>query len=216
MAATGRIALAVAVLLALGCQVPVRRADWSRYDGPGAEVLRAEQPPPPDFPDPLEPWNRVASIFNHSVMMGVIDPLATAYRFVVPSPVRRSVQRFSTNLLYPRRALAFLLQAEAGGAWDETKRFGVNTTLGVLGCFDPASRLGIPASDEDFGQVLGRWGWHPSRSLVVPLFGPSTVRDAVGLVPDALTNPTSPRIRRRCRRSRSRSSPSTIRSFRSS
>jgi len=122
--------------------------------------------------------------------MGVIDPLATAYRFVVPSPVRRSIQRFSTNLLYPRRALAFLLQAEAGGAWDETKRFGVNTTLGFLGFFDPASRLGIPASDEDFGQVFGRWGWDPSRFLVVPLFGPSTVRDAVGLVPDALTNPT--------------------------
>lgn len=186
----GRIALAIAVVLALGCQVPVRRADWSRYDGPGAEVLREEQPPPPDFPDPLEPWNRGVSIFNHGVMLGVIDPLATAYRFVVPSPVRRSIQRFSTNLLYPRRALAFLLQAEAGGAWDETKRFAVNTTVGCLGFFDPASGLGIPASDEDFGQVFGRWGWDPSRFLVVPLFGPSTVRDAVGLAPDSLTNPT--------------------------
>jgi hypothetical protein len=103
--------------------------------------------------------------------------------------VRRSIQRFSTNLLYPRRVLAFLLQAEAGGAWDETRRFGVNTTLGFLGFFDPASRLGIPASDEDFGQVFGRWGWDPSRFLVVPLFGPSTVRDAVGLAPDSLTNP---------------------------
>jgi len=168
----------------------VRRADWSGYDGPGGDVLREEQPPPPDFPDPFEPWNRSASIFNHGVMMGVIDPLATVYRFVVPSPVRRSIERFSTNLLYPRRALAFLLQADASGAWQETKRFGVNTTLGFLGFLDPASELGIPASDEDFGQVFGRWGWEPSHFLVVPLFGPSTVRDAVGLVPDSLANPT--------------------------
>ena len=185
-----RIALGVAVLLALGCQVPVLRADWSRYDGPGAEVLREEQPPPPDFPDPFEPWNRSASILNHGVMMAVIDPVATVYRFLVPSPVRTSIQRFSTNLLYPRRALAFLLQGEAGGAWNETKRFGVNTTLGLIGFFDPASDFGIPASEEDFGQVFGQWGWEPSHFLVVPLFGPSTVRDAVGLVPDSLANPT--------------------------
>src|SRR5262245_1041070 len=110
MAAMVRIALAAALLLALGCQVPVQRADWSRYDGPGADVLREEAPPPPDFPDPFEPWNRSASIFNHGVMVGVIDPLAYVYRFLVPRPVRTSIQRFSTNLLYPRRALAFLLQ----------------------------------------------------------------------------------------------------------
>jgi ABC-type transporter lipoprotein component MlaA len=182
--------VALAALL-VACQVPVRHAHWSRYDGPGADVLRQEQAPLPSFPDPLEPWNRSVSILNHGVMLGVIDPLATAYRFVVPPPVRSSIRRFSTNLLYPRRALAFLLQGELRGAWDETRRFGVNTTLGVLGFFDPASSLGIPASDEDFGQVLGRWGWEPSTFLVVPLFGPSTVRDAVGLIPDALTNPAT-------------------------
>ena len=184
-----RSAAASAALLALGCQVPVRHVDWTRYDGPGAEVLREEQLPPPSFPDPLEPWNRGASIFNHGVMMGVIDPLATAYRFAVPSPVRTSIQRFSTHLLYPRRALAFLLQGDVGSAWDETRRFGVNTTLGLLGFFDPATRFGIPASDEDFGQVFGSWGWDPSTFLVVPFFGPSTVRDAVGLAPDSLSNP---------------------------
>lgn len=169
----------------------MRRVDWSVYDGPGAEVLREEQFPPPSFPDPLEPWNRSASIFNHGMLMGVVDPLATAYRIVVPSPVRTSIQRFSTNLLYPRRVLAFLLQAELGGAWDETRRFGVNTTLGFLGFLDPASDFDIPASDEDFGQVFGRWGWEPSTFLVVPFFGPSTVRDGLGLIPDSLTNPAS-------------------------
>lgn len=183
------VLLVVAALLALGCQVPVRRVDWTRYDGPGAEVLREEQLPPPNFPDPLEPWNRSVSMFNHGVMMGVIDPLATAYRVAVPSPLRTSIQRFSTNLLYPRRALAFLLQGDVGSAWDETRRFGVNTTLGLLGFFDPATRFGIPASDVDFGQVFGSWGWDPSTFLVVPFFGPSTLRDAVGLVPDSLTNP---------------------------
>lgn len=185
-----RVASAVAVLLLLGCQVPVRRADWTRYEGPGAEVLQQEPLPPPNFPDPLEPWNRSVSIVNHAVMLGVIDPLATVYRFVVPAPVRTSLQRFSSNLLYPRRALAFLCQGELRHAWDETRRFGLNTTFGLLGFFDPATALGIPSSDVDFGQVLGSWGWRPSTFLVVPLFGPSTVRDAVGLVPDALTNPT--------------------------
>lgn len=185
----GCVALASLMLFA-GCQVPVRHADWEHYDGPGAEVLRQEQVPPPNFPDPIEPWNRSVSILNHGLMMGVIDPLATVYRFVVPTPVRTSIQRFSTNLLYPRRFLAYLFEGELGGAWDETRRFGVNTTLGLLGFFDPASRLGIPRSDEDFGQVFGKWGWAPSTFLVLPFFGPSTVRDAVGLVPDTLTNPT--------------------------
>jgi ABC-type transporter lipoprotein component MlaA len=185
-----RVALGAALLLALACQVPVRHADWSHYEGPGADVLRREQPPPPDFPDPYEPWNRAVSILNHGIMLGVIDPLATVYRFVAPRPARRSIERFSTNLLYPRRALSLLLQGEARGAWDETRRFAVNTTVGALGLFDPATRLGIPASDADFGQVFGRWGWEPSDYLVVPLFGPSTVRDAVGLAPDAATNPT--------------------------
>jgi ABC-type transporter lipoprotein component MlaA len=182
--------VAALLLLLLGCHVPVQRADWSRYDGPGAEVLREPDPPPPDFPDPAEPWNRSASIFNHGVMIGVIDPLAAVYRFLVPRAVRNGIERFSTNLLYPRRALAFLLQADPGGAWQETKRFGVNTVVGLYGFLDPASELGIPSSEEDFGQVLGRWGWDPSHFLVVPLFGPSTVRDALGLVPDTLTNPT--------------------------
>jgi len=168
----------------------VQTVDWSEYDGPGAEVLREKQAALPSFPDPLEPWNRGVSIFNHGLMMGVIDPLATVYRFVVPSVVRASIGRLSTNLLYPRRALAFLLEGEPRGAWDETRRFGVNTTVGILGLFDPASRLGIPRSDEDFGKVFGKWGWKDSTFLVVPLFGPSTVRDALGLAPDSLTNPS--------------------------
>ena len=187
--ARGGVALASAAWLA-GCQVPVRHADWEHFDGPGAAVLRQEQVPPPNFPDPIEPWNRSMSMLNHGLMMGVIDPLATVYRLVVPSPVRTSIQRFSTNLLYPRRLLAYLFQGEIGGAWDETRRFGVNTTLGFLGFFDPASRFGIPQSEEDFGQVFGKWGWDRSTYLVLPFFGPSTVRDAVGLVPDSLTNPT--------------------------
>jgi ABC-type transporter lipoprotein component MlaA len=183
------MALACTALLA-GCQVPVRHADWEHYDGPGAEVLRLEQAPPPDFPDPIEPWNRSVSVLNHGLVIGVIDPLATVYRFVVPSPVRTSIQHFSINLLYPRRLLAYLFQAEVRGAWDETRRFGVNTTLGLLGFFDPATRFSIPQSDQDFGQVFGKWGWAPSTYFVLPFFGPSTLRDAVGLVPDSLTNPT--------------------------
>lgn len=177
------------LLAALGCQVPVMRRDWSSYTGPGAEAFRKEQLPPLDFPDPLEPWNRSASLFNHGVMMGVINPLATVYRALVPVPIRTGLENFSTNLLYPRRVLANLLQGKLPEARDETYRFGVNTTVGILGLFDPASRWGIPLTDQDFGQVFAAWGWRPSTYFVIPLFGPSTVRDTAGLVPDTATNP---------------------------
>jgi ABC-type transporter lipoprotein component MlaA len=185
----GALGLAIAGFLA-GCQTPVHPEDAAGYPESARGLHRVPDYPLPDFPDPLEPWNRSASLFNHAVMLAVVDPAARVYRLAVPRPARASLWRFSTNLLYPQRALAFVCQGDLRGAWDETRRFGVNTTVGVLGLFDPATRLGIPWSDEDFGEVFRSWGWKSSSFLVVPLFGPSTVRDASGLVFDALTNPT--------------------------
>ncbi len=186
----GGLAAALA-LVSAGCTYPIRRADWSHYDGPGADLLREPEMPPPDLPDPLEPANRVVAAVNFGFLRAVIDPLAVPYRWLVPKPVRESLLRFSENMLYPRRLAASLLQGDGAAAWDETKRFGVNTTLGLLGLLDPATAFGIPAHDEDFGQVFAAWGWQPSTFVSVPFFGPSTVRDAVGLVPDSLSNPVS-------------------------
>ena len=96
---------------------------------------------------------------------------------------------FSENLVYPRRLLANLLQGKGNAAWEETQRFVVNTTIGVAGFFDPAARWGMPKHDEDFGQTFAVWGWQPSTFVSLPFFGPSSVRDTAGLVPDSLTNP---------------------------
>jgi len=180
------------LLLTLACAHPVERRDWSTFDGPGAEHFRGEQVLPPDFGDPIEPWNRAAGLFNHGFMVGVVAPLGRVYRLVIPKPVRRRIQKFAVNLVYPRRLVANLLQGKLRPAGDETLRFLTNTTLGVAGFFDPAGHWGIHAPpDEDFGQVFATWGWRRSTFITLPLGGPSTLRDGVGLIPDTLLNPAS-------------------------
>jgi ABC-type transporter lipoprotein component MlaA len=183
------LAATLAALLA-GCAQPVLRRDWSGYAGPGAEAFRRESLPPPDFPDPLEPWNRAVSALNHGIVVGLVDPVTQIWRVVLPRPVRKALGRAGDNLLFPRRLLANLLQAEWADAGRESARFALNTTLGIGGLFDPARRrFDLRPADEDFGQVFAVWGWKPSTFFVVPFFGPSSVRDAVGLVPDTAANP---------------------------
>ena len=98
----------VVALLLSSCTYPVKRADWSHYHGPGADLFRQEEVPPPYFPDPVEPVNRTVAAVNFALLRYLIDPLSSGYRFVVPPPVRRSVSHFSENLVYPRRLLANL------------------------------------------------------------------------------------------------------------
>jgi ABC-type transporter lipoprotein component MlaA len=172
----------------------VHRRDWSNYQGPGAEQFKKAEIDARefiDFSDPLERMNRSVGVFNHVAILGIVDPLAKGYRFLLPKPVRDSVTRFGTNILYPRHLLANLLQGKFSGAGDETLRFVVNTTAGFLGFFDPATKWGINPSQEDFGQVFATWGWNPSAYLMLPLLGPSTLRDALGLLPDSWTDPAS-------------------------
>ena len=176
---------------AFACAHPVLHADWSQYHGPGAAAFAREQLTPPREPDPLEPVNRGVSIANHGLVLGVATPLGYAYRFLVPRIVRQHVANFASNLTAPRRIAANLLQGKFSGARDETVRLLLNTTVGIAGFFDPADRFGFRVTDEDFGQVFGYWGWRPSTYLMLPLFGPSTTRDGVGLVPDALLDPAT-------------------------
>jgi ABC-type transporter lipoprotein component MlaA len=181
-------------LLCSACSHTVHRRDWSAYRGPGAEQFQKTEVDAGefiDFSDPLERMNRSIGVFNHGVILGVADPLAKGYRFLIPKLVRESLTRFGTNILYPRHLLANLLQGKLAGAGDETLRFAVNTTVGLLGFFDPAANWGIEPSREDFGQVFAAWGWNPSAYLMLPLLGPSTPRDALGLLPDSLTDPAS-------------------------
>lgn len=186
-------ALACALALLAACAPTVQRRDWSGYDGPGAEALRREELAGTALAvsDPLEPANRAFSLVNHGLIVAVGDPLGRVYRFLVPRFVRERVQSFASNLVFPRRLAASLLQGHFAEAGTESLRFAINTTAGVLGFFDPATRLGYEASNEDFGQVFAAWGWWPSTYLVLPLVGPSTVRDAVAMAPDSALDPAT-------------------------
>lgn len=135
--------------------------------------------------DPWEPLNRRVHAFNNVVDRAIARPLARAYITVVPRPVRLGVGNFFNNLGQPVSALNALLQGRPKQAGQSLARFAVNSTLGLAGLFDPASRFDIPNRSEDFGQTLGVWGWRQSRYLELPLFGPRTVRDVFGLVGDA-------------------------------
>jgi ABC-type transporter lipoprotein component MlaA len=185
-----RAILLAALLIALvaGCSSTVRRRDWSQYTGPGARYFQQEELPFPHVDDPIEPANRVSAYVHYVLMRYGFAPVAAAYRCIVPAPVRKHVALASTNFQYPGRVLNNLLQAKWKAAGEETARFAVNTTAGVLGLFDPATRMGLHPHPEDFGQTFAQWGWKNSVYLYLPIVGPSTVRDSLGLLPDAYTD----------------------------
>ena len=122
--------------------------------------------------------------FNDKVDVYVLEPVATGWAKVAPTRVRTSVSNFFTNLRFPIVTVNDLLQWKPKDAGVDVARFGVNTTVGVLGFFDPASGWGLERHDEDFGQTLGVWGVPPGPYLVLPILGPSNPRDACGLAVD--------------------------------
>jgi phospholipid-binding lipoprotein MlaA len=142
-----------------------------------------------DLADPLEPGNRVIFSGNEFVYRWVFDPISRAYRWVVPDPARRAVRRFFANLNLPADLVNDLLQLQPGRAATTGSRFVVNSTVGIVGLFDPAARLGLEAETSDFGETLGVYGIPPGPYLIIPLLGPSTARDAVGSVVDAVMRP---------------------------
>lgn len=144
---------------------------------------------PQSVPDPLEPLNRVIWSVNKGIMTGIIKPTSRVYRFVVMKPLRTGIGNFGKNLTYPGRLINNLLQGKWVGARDESYRFVCNSTAGLGGFFDVGTRWDIPKSDADFGQTFGLWGWTPHFYLMLPLFGPSNDRDAIGLAADTASNP---------------------------
>jgi phospholipid-binding lipoprotein MlaA len=129
--------------------------------------------------DPWEGYNRKMHAFNMGLDK-VVRPVAVGYDKITPDPVQRGLGNFFRNLSYPVTVLNQLLQGKFKESGISTGRFLFNTTFGVLGFFDVATREGIPYYDEDFGQTLAKWGWIDSRYFVLPLLGPSTVRDGLG------------------------------------
>lgn len=141
--------------------------------------------------DPWERFNRRMHRFNNAVDRSVARPVAKVYVKVLPAPVRSKVSNFFDNLGQPATAVNALLQGKVKHSAQAMGRFLINSTVGVAGLFDPASRMKMPEREDDFGQTLATWGWRRSRYLELPFFGPSTVRDAFGLAGDSPLQPVS-------------------------
>ena len=147
---------------------------------------------PPPVADPLEPFNQAMFRFNLTLDEYLLRPVAGGYAAVVPLGARQGVTRFFRNLNVAPRVGNKLLQLELAGAGTELTRFLINSTVGGLGFFDVADRwFGLEAGYADFGQTLAKYGIGSGPYLVLPFFGPSTVRDAVGLGIDGAMQPTN-------------------------
>lgn len=166
MARSSWVVLTLAVLLLSGCAT-----------GPNANPR-----------DPLEPFNRGMYQFNDTVDRAVVKPVATVYRDVLPSPVRTGVTNFFANLQDAWSIVNNTLQLKGVAAGDSLVRFGVNTFLGLGGVLDIASEMQVERHTEDFGQTLGYWGVGAGPYLVLPLLGPSTVRDTAASPVNAYGN----------------------------
>ena len=127
--------------------------------------------------------------FNEKLDEYVARPLARGYQTIMPAPVDRGITRFFANLEDVQIGLNNLLQAKFGAALSDIGRFGINSTLGILGFLDVASNMGLEKHEEDFGQTLGKWGFSSGPYLVLPVIGPSSARDAVGFAGDWVVNP---------------------------
>ena len=139
--------------------------------------------------DPLEGFNRGMYSFNEGVDKAVLKPVATAYSTVVPDPIQTGVTNFFANIADVMIAFNNLLQGKFDQALTDITRVLVNTTVGLLGVMDVASNAGLEKHDEDFGQTFGRWGISSGAYVVLPIFGPSSARDAVGTIFDAKLDP---------------------------
>lgn len=139
--------------------------------------------------DPFEPLNRGIYHLNDGIDTVLLKPVAEVYRGVLPQFVRTGVSNFYSNINDVIVALNNLLQGKFLNAVSDVGRIVVNTTVGLLGVFDVATHIGLEKHDEDFGQTLGYWGIGPGPYLVIPLLGPSSVRDAIGRFVDFKTDP---------------------------
>jgi phospholipid-binding lipoprotein MlaA len=141
--------------------------------------------------DGLEPTNRVIFDANMAVDRYTLKPVAFVYKEVVPKEGREAVGSFLDNLRTPVVFANDLMQFEWGRAWTTVVRFAANSTFGIGGLFDVAAGLGYQKHDEDFGQTLAVWGIQEGPYLMLPLFGPSNPRDALGRVVDSVLDPLS-------------------------
>ena len=138
--------------------------------------------------DPFEPVNRAIFSFNNVADRIVLEPIAKGYK-KLPSPIQSGLNNFLSNLRAPLVVVNQLLQGQAENAVQSSGRFIVNSTVGVFGLFDVAEKIGLEEKEEDYGQTLATWGVGDGFYIVLPLFGPSNLRDTSGMVLTMLTDP---------------------------
>jgi phospholipid-binding lipoprotein MlaA len=141
--------------------------------------------------DPIEGFNRAMFAFNEGLDSAIIKPVAKGYDAVLPSPVQTGVTNFFGNISDVFIGVNNLLQGKLPEAVSDFGRFAINTTIGLLGVLDVATEAGLQKHDEDFGQTFGRWGVGNGAYVVLPVFGPRTARDTVGLVLDVAADPVA-------------------------
>jgi phospholipid-binding lipoprotein MlaA len=140
--------------------------------------------------DPLEIYNRLMFKANDKLYVYIIHPVAEGYSILIPKEIRHSISGVFQNSLSPMRLINNALQFKFHDASVETARFIINTTVGIGGLFDPAKAwLNLEHKSEDLGQTLGKWGVGPGPYIVLPLLGPSTLRDTIGMVGGFATDP---------------------------
>jgi len=182
------------VALAAMLSAPASRAyatDIAEASKPAAPSSSADtQNLPPQETDPLEPFNSAMFTFNLKVDDWVLHPVASGYAKVVPQGGREAIGRALDNVRVLPRFANNLFQLRIPQAGTEVARFGINTTVGLLGLFDPADKLlGLKESPDDFGLTMRYWGAPTGPYLMLPFFGPSTVGDTVGRVADGFMYP---------------------------
>ena len=138
--------------------------------------------------DPIEPINRAIFSFNNVADRVILEPIAKGYK-KLPSPVQTGISNFLSNLRAPLVVINQILQGQGENAAQSTGRFLVNSTIGIFGLIDVAEKVGLEEKEEDFGQTLATWGVGDGFYIVLPLFGPSNLRDTTGMVMTMVTDP---------------------------
>ena len=145
--------------------------------------------PSPTDNDPFESVNRVTSDFNRAIRDGIVDPLVDGYQYITPEPVQETISNVFSNLTEPVTAVSSMIQGDTGNAGTATKRFLINSTIGLGGAYDRAVDMGYEQRREDLGQAFGAQGMDSGPHIVLPILGPSNFRDLMG---DLLTGLATP------------------------
>ncbi len=182
-------AIVWALSLGAGLTGPAAAQEGAGAAPEPSEAFSNEPWTPGTIRDPWEGWNRKVYALNNAIDRAFAEPFARTYQRITPSPVRSGIRNWVNNLEAPVIFANDLLQLEPKRAGVTALRFGINSTIGILGLFDPAKSIGLERHSEDFGQTLGRYGARTGPYLMLPLLGPSSVRDAFGSIVDIGLDP---------------------------